>query len=413
MNFKTVQEAFNYWNGKSLKEIETRAQEVKGMIETDPDVDIKSLNIELTGLAEAKANAQAKAQADPQAQDPQTRSFTPVTGATFTGSVTNKVTGDVYASPEYRSAFFKNLMGKELTGAEKVAFDKAREIETRTDTYTTSGNSPVVIPTQTLNEIISKARTEGGLLAKCRAFNMPSKVSIVVATPSANAVWNTEGNDVDAEKANFVEITFDGNEIIKVFSISAKVKAMGIDGLESYLVDELTKCVLGTLEYAIVHGTGSGQGTGLEKGITWDTSNTVTVAKAGELSYKDIVSAMAKLKRGYSNGAIFAMNTTTLYNSVYGLTDANKRPLFVADTQGDTVGKILSKEIVIDDNIADNDIYYGNFNYFGYNMPAGVAVESSTQSSFKSGRVDVRGLAIADCKPLVSEAFVKITKATA
>ena len=407
MNFKTVQEAFNYWNGKSLKEIETRAQEVKGMIETDPDVDIKSLNIELTGLAEAKANAQAKAQADPQAQDPQTRSFTPVTGATFTGSVTNKVTGDVYASPEYRSAFFKNLMGKELTGAEKVAFDKAREIETRTDTYTTSGNSPVVIPTQTLNEIISKARTEGGLLAKCRAFNMPSKVSIVVATPSANAVWNTEGNDVDAEKANFVEITFDGNEIIKVFSISAKVKAMGIDGLESYLVDELTKCVLGTLEYAIVHGTG------FEKGITWDTSNTVTVAKAGELSYKDIVSAMAKLKRGYSNGAIFAMNTTTLYNSVYGLTDANKRPLFVADTQGDTVGKILSKEIVIDDNIADNDIYYGNFNYFGYNMPAGVAVESSTQSSFKSGRVDVRGLAIADCKPLVSEAFVKITKATA
>lgn len=409
MNFKTVQEAFNYWNGKSLKEIETRAQEVKGMIETDPDVDIKSLNIELTGLAEAKANAQEK---EKQA-DPEERSFNLITGANFTGNVTNKVTGDVYASAEYRSAFYKNLMGKELTAFEKAAFEKAREIEKRSDTYTTSGNSPVVIPTQTLKEIISKARTEGGLLAKCRSFNMPSKVSIVVATPSANAVWNTEGNEVEAEKGNFAEVTFDGNEIIKVFSISAKARTMGIDGLESYLVDELTKCVLGTLEYAIVHGTGVGQGTGLEKGITWNTDNTVTVAKTGELAYKDIVSAMAKLKRGYSNGAIFAMNTTTLFNSVYGLTDANKRPLFVADTQGDTVGKILSKEIVIDDNIADNDIYYGNFNYFGYNMPAGVAVESSTQSSFKSGRVDVRGLSIADCKPLVTEAFVKITKATA
>lgn len=409
MNFKTVQEAFNYWNGKSLKEIETRAQEVKGMIETDPDVDIKSLNIELTGLAEAKANAQEK---EKQA-DPEERSFNLITGANFTGNVTNKVTGDVYASAEYRSAFYKNLMGKELTAFEKAAFEKAREIEKRSDTYTTSGNSPVVIPTQTLKEIISKARTEGGLLAKCRSFNMPSKVSIVVATPSANAVWNTEGNEVEAEKGNFAEVTFDGNEIIKVFSISAKARTMGIDGLESYLVDELTKCVLGTLEYAIVHGTGSGQGTGLEKGITWDTSNTVTVAKTGELAYKDIVNAMAKLKRGYSNGAIFAMNTTTLFNSVYGLTDANKRPLFIADTQGDTVGKILSKEIVIDDNIADNDIYYGNFNYFGYNMPSGVAVESSTQSSFKSGRVDVRGLSIADCKPLVTEAFVKITKATA
>ena len=409
MNFKTVQEAFNYWNGKSLKEIETRAQEVKGMIETDPDVNITALNIELTGLAEAKANAQEK---EKQA-DPEERSFNLITGANFTGSVANKVTGDVYAMPEYRSAFYKNLMGKELTGVEKAAFEKAREIEKRADTYTTSGNSPVVIPTQTLKEIISKARTEGGLLAKCRSFNMPSKVSIVVATPSANAVWNTEGNEVEAEKGNFAEVTFDGNEIIKVFSISAKARTMGIDGLESYLVDELTKCVLGTLEYAIVHGTGVGQGTGLEKGITWNTDNTVTVAKTGELAYKDIVNAMAKLKRGYSNGAIFAMNTTTLFNFVYGLTDVNKRPLFVADTQGDTVGKILSKEIVIDDNIADNDIYYGNFNYFGYNMPSGVAAESSTQSSFKSGRVDVRGLSIADCKPLVTEAFVKITKATA
>ena len=77
------------------------------------------------------------------------------------------------------------------------------------------------------------------------------------------------------------------------------------------------------------------------------------------------------------------------------------------------VVKILSKEVVVDDNIADNVIYYGNFNYYGYNMPNGVAVESSTQSSFKSGRVDVRGLAIADCKPLVDEAFIKIAVATA
>ena len=57
MEFKTIQEAFNHWNGKSLNEIEKRAQEVKGMIETDPDVNITALNIELTGLAEAKANA--------------------------------------------------------------------------------------------------------------------------------------------------------------------------------------------------------------------------------------------------------------------------------------------------------------------------------------------------------------------
>ena len=45
-------------------------------------------------------------------------------------------------------------------------------------------------------------------------------------------------------------------------------------------------------------------------------------------------------------------------------------------------------------------------------MVDGIAVEASTQSSFKSGRIDYRGMCIADCKPIVSEAFVKLYKAT-
>lgn len=49
----------------------------------------------------------------------------------------------------------------------------------------------------------------------------------------------------------------------------------------------------------------------------------------------------------------------------------------------------------------------------GYNLPEGIMVEVSTQSSFKSGRVDYRAMAIADCKPIVAEAFVKLTRATA
>ena len=399
MEFKTIQEAFNHWNGKSLNEIEKRAQEVKGMIETDPDVNITALNIELTGLAEAKANATAKA-------EPEARSFNPITGGNFANAGVEATTGDVYASKEYRSAFYKSMLGKELTGAERVAFNRALEIEKRADAYITSGNTPVVIPTTTLNEIISKARAEGGIMAHCRAFNMPTKVSVLVATPTANASWNTEGANADSVEPDFDSVSFDGYEIIKVFSMSAKVKTMSVDGLEAYLVDELTKCVLGTLDNALINGTGVNQGTGIEKGITWNAGNSITTEA---LTFANITGAMALLKRGYGNGAVFAMSNATLYKSVYGVQDNNKRPIFVTDAQSEGVGKILTKEVVIDDNIADGVIYYGNFDYMGYNMPNGVAVESSTQSSFKSGRVDVRGLAIADCKPLVDDAFVKIT----
>ena len=403
MKFKNIAEAFNFWNGKTIAEIEKRAQEVKGIIQTDPNCDIQSLNIELTGLAQAKANAQEKeAGADPEA-----RSFNPVTGATFKdGASAEAVKGDVYASTEYRSAFYKSLMGKELNAAERGALERAYELERRSDAYTTSGNTPVIVPTTTLNEVVKKARTMGGLMAECRAFNVPSKIAVPVATPASKAVWNTEGADVATEQPTIAQVTFDGNEIIKVFSISAKVKTMSIDAFESYLTDELTNCVMECLADGIVNGTGAGQGTGLEKGITWTEGTNLLTTTA--LTFQNITTVISKLKRGYSKGAKFAMNNATLYNSVYGLMDGSKRPVFVQNAQDDSVGKILGFEVVVDDNIPDNEIFFGNFQYMGYNMPNGIAVESSTQSSFKSGKVDYRGMAIADCKPIVDEAFIKL-----
>lgn len=403
MKFKNIAEAFNYWNGKSVAEIEKRAQEVKGIIETDPNCEIQSLNIELTGLAQAKANAQEKeAGADPEA-----RSFNPVTGASFKdGASAEAVKGDVYASAEYRSAFYKSLMGKELTAVERGALERAYDLERRSEAYTTSGNTPVIVPTQTLNEVVKKARTMGGLMAECRAFNVPAKIAVPVATPASKAIWNTEGADVATEQPTIAQVTFDGNEIIKVFSISAKVKTMSIDAFESYLTDELTNCVMECLADGIVNGTGAGQGTGLEKGITWTEGTNLLTTTA--LTFQNITTVISKLKRGYSKGAKFAMNNATLYNSVYGLMDGSKRPVFVQNAQDDSVGKILGFEVVVDDNIPDNEIFFGNFQYMGYNMPNGIAVESSTQSSFKSGKVDYRGMAIADCKPIVDEAFIKL-----
>lgn len=409
MNFKTVAEAFNYWNGKTVKEIEQRAQEIKGTIETDPNVDIKSLNIELTGLSQAKENVQEKeTQTDQEA-----RGFNPITGANFGAGSYEATHGDVYASKEYRSAFYKSLMGKELNAVEKQTLNRAIEMEKRADAYTTSGNTPVLIPTTTLNEIISKARAEGGVIGIARAFNMPTKIAIPVATPASRASWNTEGQAVESEKPTIAQVTFDAYEIIKVFSISAKVRTMSIDAFEAYLADELQRCVFETIADSLINGTGTNQGTGLEHGVTWDTTNSVTAAKAKGITYKDVVATVAKLKRGYGRGAKWVLNNATLYNAFYGMVDDNGKPIFIADPKDDTVGRILGFDVVVDDYAADNVCYFGNFNYLGYNLANGIAVESSTQSSFKSGKVDYRGMAIADTQVIVPEAFIKLSVATA
>jgi len=405
MKFKTIAEAFNHYQEASLEEIERRAAEIKGTIETDPNADIMSLNMEISGLNQAKQNIKDKQGA----QDPQQRSaFNPITGMGFERRASFEATdGDVLASAEYRSAFFKKLLGQKLTGFEEAAFTRAMG-EQRTDAFSTVTDAAAVLPTATLNEVITKARTMGGLMGVCRAFNLPTKISVPVGTPADKASWHTEGAPVVSEKPSVGAVAFNGYEILKVFSISAAAKRMSIAAFESYIVDELTNCVMACIADALVNGTGEAQGTGLVSGITWNSGNTQSFSAATGFGTDEVVAAVAKLKRGYANGAKWAMNNATLYNRFYGMLDGVGRPLFISDLKAENIGKILGFDVVVDDNIADDNIFFGNFQYLAYNLAEGIAVEVSRESSFRSGLIDYRALAIADCKPIVTDAFVKL-----
>lgn len=413
MKFTTVAEAFNFYRTQSVEDMQKRAAEIGKEIDSNADADVEALNIELKGIKEARDNAETRSEAkktlsffEGMDTKPQKKSFDADT---------------VLDTEEYRSAFFKTMLNQKLDETEKRAFEVGMSVaERRNDAYNTSSNSAAVLPTQTLNEIIKKARTMGGLLGECRAFSMPTKIAIPIGTPSSKASWHTEADAVESENVTTATVSFDGYEIMKVFSISEKARRMSISAFESYLVEELRACVMELLDYALINGNGSGQGTGLESGITWRTSasgsnpkNHYQIAKTADFAYADIIGFVAMLKRGYSAGAKMAMNNATLYNVFYTLSDAVGKPLFIADPKDESIGKVLGFPVVVDDNIADNTVYLGNFSkYMGYNMPEGITIESSRESSFKKGVVDYRAMAIADCKPLVEEAFVKLSKAT-
>lgn len=406
MKFKTVAEAFNHYRTMDVADMEKRAKEIDTIITTDASADIEALNIELRGIKEARENAELR--------NDMGQTLNLITG-TKKEPKAKTFGADVLDTAEYRNAFYKSLLGQKLTPVETAAFEAAKaETEKRADAFSSSTDTAAVLPTATLNEIISKARTMGGLLAECRAFNVPTKIAIPVGTPATKAAWHTEGAAVETEKPTIASVTFDGYEILKIFSISAKVRTMSIAAFEAYLVQELTACVMECIADALVNGAGSGQGTGLES-ITWtDKTNAVKIATSASMTYADVVTLVGLLPRGYSQGAKFAMNNATLYNQFYGMVDANKRPIFVADPKTDNVGKILGFEVVIDDNIANNDVYFGNYaKYMGYNMPDGIVIETSRDSGFRKGLIDYRAMAIADCKPIVAEAFVKMHKATA
>ncbi len=407
MKFKTVAEAFNHYRTMDVADLEKRAKEIENIINTDANADIEAFNIELRGIKEARENMELRNGAGAQTLNVITGMNTEPEKKTFGD--------DVLDTPEYRSAFYKSLLGHTMNDTEKAAFEAGRrEAEKRADAFTSSTDAVAVLPTQTLNEVISKARTIGGLLGECRAFALPTKISIPIGTPSNKAAWHVEGAEVEAEKTVPTSVTFDGYEIIKIFSMSAKTRKMSITAFESYLVQELTACVMECIEDALVNGTGSGQGTGLLTGITWDENNSIAIAGGMDITYKDVVTLVALLKRGYAAGAKWAMNNATLYKSFYGMVDGNKRPIFIADPKSESIGKILGFEVVIDDNLPDDTITLGNYSkYLGYNLPEGIVIETSRESSFRKGLIDYRALAIADCKPIVKEAFVKIYRKSA
>lgn len=312
-------------------------------------------------------------------------------------------TADTHAVPEYRTAFYKSLLGKELTESETRAMTAARA-EKRADSFNTLSNSAAVVPTQTLNEVISQAEKQTGLWGAVRLFNVPSNLSIPIGTPTDPAQWHVEGSAVDRKDVTTAAVTFAGYELIKILSMSAAVKRMSVAAFESYITRELSRSVTDAISAAIVGGTGTGQPTGILTGIIWDDENSIEV---NNMKASDLLDLIALLQAGYAGNAKFAMSNATLFSKVYPLLTGTGEFIF-ANPESGGYNRLFGFEIVIDDNIPMGTILFGNFKYYGANVPESIAIEVSRDSGFTSGLIDFRALCIADGKPIMPGAFVKL-----
>jgi HK97 family phage major capsid protein len=348
--------------------------------------------VNFAAYPQTKIQARAKGEND--------MSFDPI-AATLEGAST---TTDTHAAPEYSSAFFKSLLGKELTDPETRVMTAAKA-EKRADAFNTLSNSAAILPEQTLNQIISQARPQGGLFNHVRLFSVPANLAVPVGTPTDPAAWHVEGSNVDRSKVVTHNVTFYAYELLKVLSLSAAAQRMTIAAFESYITRELSASITDAINAAIITGTGSGQPQGLLTGITWGAGNSITAAA---LTADHLLAAIAMLPAGYAGGAKFAMSNATLFGQVYPLKTTVGDFIF-ANPESGGVHRLFGFEIVVDDNLPAGVVLFGNFGYYGVNVPAGIAVECSRESGFTSGLIDYRALCIADGKPIIPGAFVKIT----
>lgn len=386
---------------KRLKEIETRKLEIRKLLESDDkSIDLKALEEELRTLeAEKQELEKRKALAEGvQAGTVQTRTidkFQVPEQRNFEGIERDAI----LSTPEFRSAYLKRLQGKELTDVEKRALTTAAD------------SAGAAVPTRTLNMILDKMRQISALFPRVNVSYVPGNLSIVVANAKNAAAWKAEGAEGTAADDTVINITLTGYELIKLVEISAAAEAMTIDAFEAYITSEVGRQMAIAIENAILNGTGSGQPTGILTGITWDATNSVTWAAAATVDYDQLVDGLALLPTMYHNGAAFAMNRKMLFGGIRKIKTTDKMPIFAYNPQDPAAMTILGYPVILDDYVPDNTILLGDFGYYYMNFAKAPAIDVSREAAFKSGKITYRGLAVADGKPALAEAFVKIYQA--
>ena len=293
-------------------------------------------------------------------------------------------------SVEYRDAFMKKLMGRELDEEERTAV-----------------SASVAIPTHTMNLIIGRLK-KNPLLEAIDITYIPSNVSFPVEGTVNDAAWVDMGTAATDSDDTLTSITLSAYKLIKTVEITADVKAMAIPAFEAWLVSRLSNRIEKTVDVSIINGTGTNQATGILKTISTTTGKW---AKAG-MTYADLLKVVASLPTEYANGASFVMNRTLFYTQVLGIEDTNKKPIVVADLQSPAKFNILGYPVIIDDNMPDDKLIFGDLKEYKFNFVQAPEIKANESVAFRTGSLVYRALALADGK-LADIAAIKVFEKTA
>lgn len=302
---------------------------------------------------------------------------------------------NITATKEYRSAFFKRLLGKPLTEIEERAYTSADQ------------SAYAVIPVETANMIFEKMKKVAPMLSQITLLRVAGNVKFAIEGTRNLATVHAENDVMTPAADTLTYVTLAGYEYAKVIRISKTVATMAIDAFETWLVNMLAEDIARAIEDDIINGTDSNEPKGVEKANTWTTGTLISVA-ASALDFDDIMDLIALLPNGYMSNAKFLCNSRMFYGTLAKIKDAEGSPIYVRDMESGVGFRIMGFPVILSDYVANNTAYFGDFSKVIGNLSQDIMVESSTQSGFLANAIDFRGTAIFDCDIAVPEAFRKL-----
>jgi len=211
----------------------------------------------------------------------------------------------------------------------------------------------------------------------------------------------------------FGELSLKGNELAKAIQVSWKLKKMAVAEFESYIIAEIGERMGSALSKAVYSGLGQPGATdtfkpeplGISTALSAAAGTPQIVTYTDAPTYRDLTTVMGTLHASYANGAVIYANSTTIWDSLANLTDANARPYFVPDVMGGGVGRIFGVVVKPDPAIPAGELLLGNLQK-GYIANINEDITMYREEHVRQRLTDYMGYAIVDGAPMDEEAFV-------
>ena len=303
---------------------------------------------------------------------------------------------------EYRIAWIKKLQGKELEAEERAVMTASS-----------------AIPTMTVDKIFAALAEATPMLSQVTMMNIPGNVELPYESAVADANWLPMANTATDAADAIAAVTLSAYKLIKTVSIGADVARISIDAFESWLVRRLVDKMKKAVDNAIINGTNSNQPKGFAAEV-YDTVTTtapqvnlVKVASNASIGWDSVMDLIALLPSVYDNNAKFVMSRKMLYGEVAKAKASTAgTPLFVQDAENGFVGRIMGYPVIVDDNVAAKDIYFGDFSGYVFNWSSPIEIGSDDSVEYRIGNRCYRAIALADGELVDKKSIVKLTHLT-
>ena len=370
----------------TVEELEVRRAQIVEESEQD-GADLNALTEEIRGIkAELEARKEAAAQKAEIRNAVATGAGEVIAEAPQTPIPTEERKMFKVDSIEYRDAWTKKIIGRELNEEERAAL----------------GAAAAVIPTMTVNAVWDKLTGPADLLGKVDVSQFPTYVRFPKATTKNAATGQAVGAPITESSDVIGYVDLIPNEYVKLLTVGADIDHMAVSAVHDWIVNNLVESIRTEINKDIVVGTGTNELKGILASVTADsTAIPATVTKAS------LLKIMGALGSNYQGGAVWIMTPAMFYENVMTITALNDYIInngFEFKLFGHDV--VLMSELLVS---SKETILYGDPK--AYKLNVFKALEVKPFETATTTNIQFRGATMADGELIDAAAFVRFAQA--